>query len=263
MTIEKVCSICGISFLHKDKRQKYCSRNCYNKKLKGEGNPFSGRTHTNETLTRIKDKLKGQMDGKKNPFYGKKHDNQAIQRIKKANELYRLNNKELVEERLLKRLNLTQEKIKLIYEEYRNTQETLDTLQKKYLVDKRVLKKYFVKYGACNEAELKQIAFDKKYKNASSIGEETLYILLCNLYGENRVRRQHNISFYYYDFLVDDKFLVEYDGYYWHNLVKNNDEVKTQAATLNGYILYRVKEDEKRKVNFLKEIQNIKDNYEV
>jgi very-short-patch-repair endonuclease len=263
MAIDKICSICGICFTHKDKRQKYCSRNCYNKKLEGEGNHFSGRTHTDETLRRIKEKLKGQMDGEKNPFYGKKHDNQAIQKIKKANELYRLNNKELVEQRLLKRLNLTQEKIKLIYEEYRDTQETLDTLQKKYLVDKRVLKKYFVKYDACSDAELKQIAFDKKYKNASSIGEETLYVLLCNLYGENRVKRQHNISFYYYDFLIDDKFLIEYDGYYWHNLVKNNDDIKTQEATFNGYILYRVKEDEKRKVNFLKEIQNIKDNYEV
>lgn len=263
MTIEKVCSICGIVFTHKDKRQKYCSRNCYNERLKGSGNPFSGKTHTDETLEKIKSKLVGKMIGEKNPFYGKQHNTETVERIKKANELYRQNNRELVEERLLKRLNLTKEKISLIYEEYRDTQETLQTLQNKYSVDKRVLKKYFVKYGACSEAELKQVAFDKKYKNASSIGEETLYILLCNLYGENRVKRQHNISFYYYDFLVDDKLLVEYDGYYWHNLVENNDDVKTQTAIMNGYVLYRVREDEKRKVDFLKEIQKIKDIYEV
>jgi len=86
---------------------------------------------------------------------------------------------------------------------------------------------------------------------------------LCNLYGENRVKRQHNIEFYYYDFLIDDKFLVEYDGYYWHNLVKNNDDVKTKTAQLNGYKLYRVREDENRKVDFLKEIKQIREFYEV
>jgi very-short-patch-repair endonuclease len=263
MTIEKVCSICGISFTHKDKRRKYCSRECYNQKLNGEGNPFAGKVHSKGTVDKIKEKLLGKMAGDKNPFYGKQHNKEALDKIKKGNELFRENNKELVEERLLKRLNLTEEKIKLIYEEYRDTHETLATLKQKYDIDSRVLKKYFVKYGACSEAELKQVAFDKKYKNASSIGEETLYILLCNLYGENRVKRQHNISFYYYDFLVDDKFLVEYDGYYWHNLVENNDDVKTHTALSNGYILYRVREDEKRKVDFLKEIQNIKDIYEV
>jgi very-short-patch-repair endonuclease len=232
---EKICSICGASFSRKDKRQKYCGRKCYNQKLKGDGNPFAGKTHNQET----------------------------INKIRKSNEIYRENNKEIIEERLLKRLNLTEEKIKLIYQDYRDTQETLDTLQIKYDVDKRVLKKYFVKYRACTEEELKQIAFDKKYKNASSIGEETLYILLCNLYGENRVKRQHNISFYYYDFLIDEKFLVEYDGYYWHNLVKNNDDVKTKTAEMNGYKLYRVREDENRKVDFLKEINQIREFYEV
>jgi hypothetical protein len=263
MNNEKVCSICGVSFFHKDKRQKYCGRKCYNQRLKGDGNPFAGKTHKQETIDKIKDKLNGQMVGEKNPFYGKKHDIESLEKIKKANELYRQHNKETIEERLLKRLNLTEEKIKLIYQEYRDTQETLATLQAKYDVDNRVLKKYFVKYGACTEEELKQIAFDKKYKNASSIGEETLYILLCNLYGENRVKRQHNIEFYYYDFLIDDKFLVEYDGYYWHNLVKNNDDVKTKTAQLNGYKLYRVREDENRKVDFLKEIKQIREFYEV
>ena len=263
MNFEKICSICKICFYKKDKRQKYCSRECYNKKLKGDGNPFAGKTHKQITINKIKDKLIGKMIGEKNPFYGKKHNLETIEKIKKLNELYRQNNKEIIEDRLLKRLNLTQEKIKLIYEEYRDTQETLSTLQTKYHVDKRVLKKYFLKYGVCSEAELKQTAFEKKYKNASSIGEETLYILLCNLYGENRVKRQHEIAPYRYDFIIDGKFLIEYDGYYWHNLVPNNDHVKTRIAKLNSYILYRVKEDENRKVNLLKEIQNIKDIYEV
>lgn len=263
MSNNKVCSICGVSFSHKYKRQKYCSRECYNQKLKGEGNHFAGKTHSKETINKIKEKLLGKMAGDKNPFYGKKHDKEALDKMKKGNELFRENNKELVEERLLKRLNLTEEKIKLIYEEYRDTHETLMTLKKKYKIDSRVLKKYFVKYNACTKEELEEVAFRKKYKNATSAGEETLYVLLCNLFGADRIKRQHKISFYYFDFLVDDRFLVEYDGYYWHNLVKNNDTVKTQIALSSGYVLYRVREDEKREVNFLKEIQIIKDTYEV
>jgi len=263
MKTEKVCSICGVVFTHKDKRQKYCNRQCYNKRLKGNGNPFAGKTHSKETVGKIREKLIGKMVGDKNPFYGKQHDKETLDKINKANTLFRENNKELVEERLLKRLNLTEEKIKLLYEEYRDTHETLATLKKKYEVDSRVLKKYFIKYGACTKEELEEVAFRKKYKNATSVGEETLYTLLCNLFGSDKIKRQYKISFYYFDFLVDDKFLIEYDGYYWHNLVKNNDDVKTQTALSNGYNLYRVLEDEKREVDFLKEIQIIKDMYEV
>lgn len=250
-------------FFHKDKRQKYCSRKCYNVRLKGEGNPFAGKTHSKETIDKIKEKLVGKMIGDKNPFYGKKHDKETMDKIKKFNEVYRENNKEIIEQRLLKRLNLTEEKIALIYEEYRDTHETLGTLQIKYKIDSRVLKKYFVKYNACTKEELEEVAFRKNYKNATSVGEETLYILLCNLFGCDRIKRQHKISFYYFDFIVDDKFLIEYDGYYWHNLVKNNDDIETQTAMSHAYILYRVREDEKREVNFLKEIQIIKDIYEV
>lgn len=263
MTDNKICSICGVSFSHKDKRQKYCGRECYNKRLKGDGNPFAGKTHSKEAVDKIKEKLLGKMVGDKNPFYGKRHDIETMDKIKKSNEVYRENNKEIIEERLLRRLNLTEEKIRLIYKEYSDTHETLKTLQKKHKIDYRVLKKYFIKYNACTKEELEEVAFAKKYKNATSIGEETLYTLLCNLFGPDRIRRQHKISFYYFDFLVDDKFIIEYDGYYWHNLVKNNDNIKTQTAISNGYILYRVREDEERQVNFLKEIQIIKDIYEV
>lgn len=263
MNSEKVCPVCNVLFSQKHKGHKYCGRKCYNEKLKGDGNPFAGKTHKPETLDKIKEKLIGKMAGDKNPFYGKQHDKETLEKIKASNEIYRQNNKEIIEERLLKRLNLTEEKIKLIYEDYRDTHETLATLKKKYEVDSRVLKKYFIKYGACTKEELEEVAFRKKYKNATSVGEETLYTLLCSLFGSDKIKRQYKISFYYFDFLVDDKFLIEYDGYYWHNLVKNNDDVKTQTALSNGYNLYRVREDEKREVNFLKEIQTIKDMYEV
>ena len=52
--------------------------------------------------------------------------------------------------------------------------------------------------------------------------------------------------------------MVEYDGYYWHVLIENNDSVKNEIAQKNNLMLYRVKENEKREVDFLTEIQKIK-----
>jgi very-short-patch-repair endonuclease len=260
---EKKCKSCQQTFSTRDKRKKYCNKKCYYNTLNGESNPFAGRTHKKETIKKMKEKLSFIFKGEQNPFYGKTHDEETKEKIRLANEQFRKNNKDLILQRQLKRLNLTEEKIKQIFEEYRDTNETLASLQQKYGVDKRVLKKYFLKFEICNKEELSEISFNKKYKNATSVGEETLYTLLCNLYGKERVKRQHNISFYYYDFIIDNKLIVEYDGFYWHNLVKNNDNIKTNLAIDNGYILYRVKEDENREVNFLKEIQQIRELYEV
>jgi very-short-patch-repair endonuclease len=263
MDVKNACPVCKEAFIKKHKKQKYCSSNCYYKTLKGSGNPFFRKKHKKEVIERLRQINIGKFEGEKNPFYGKVHDEKLKEKIRLANEQFRKNNKDLILQRQLKRLNLTEEKIKQIFEEYRDTNETLASLQQKYNVDKRVLKKYFLKFEACSEEELSKISFNKKYKNATSVGEETLYVLLCNLYGKERVKRQHNISFYYYDFIVDDKLIIEYDGFYWHNLVKNNDNIKTNLAISSGYTLYRVREDRNREVNFLKEIQQIEELHEV
>lgn len=43
----------------------------------GENNPFYGKTHSEETIEKIKKTLKGQMDGENNPFYGKHHSEES------------------------------------------------------------------------------------------------------------------------------------------------------------------------------------------
>ena len=258
MTI--VCKHCNKQFETKDKRQKYCDKKCYFSSRTGENNYFHKYRQPEEIRQREAKKQSELFKGSGNPFYGKKHSEEALEKVREGNRKFREQNKTLIEQRLLKRLNLDQEKIKQIFEEYKNTHETLVTLQEKYSVDQRVLKKYFVKY-ACSKEELETVIFNKKYKNSSSVGEETLFLLLCNEFGKEKVKRQFKLSFYYYDFLIDDQLLVEYDGYYWHVLVENNDLEKNKIAKDNLYKLYRVKENEKRKVDFLLEIQNIKEVY--
>jgi group I intron endonuclease len=49
--------------------------------MKGENNPFYGRTHSEETIIKIKETLVGKMDGEKNPFYGKQHSEESRRKI--------------------------------------------------------------------------------------------------------------------------------------------------------------------------------------
>lgn len=255
-----VCELCKLQFATKDKRQKYCSRKCYFQSRTGENNFFHTYKQPEEIRAREAKKQSELFKGSGNPFYGKSHTQETLNKVREGNKKFREENKELIEQRLLKRLNLDQEKIKQIFEEYKNTHETLITLQEKYSIDKRVLKKYFLKY-VCSKEELDTVIFNKKYKNASSVGEETLFLLLCNEFGKEKIKRQFKLSFYYYDFIIDDKLLVEYDGYYWHVLVESNDKEKDKIAQDNSIKLYRVRENEKRKVDFLTEIEKIKEVY--
>ena len=47
----------------------------------GEGNPFYGKHHSDETKKKISDSLKGKYQGEKHPFYGKRHSKESLQKI--------------------------------------------------------------------------------------------------------------------------------------------------------------------------------------
>jgi group I intron endonuclease len=47
----------------------------------GEGNPFYGKHHSDETKKKISDSLKGKYKGEKHPFYGKHHSKESLQKI--------------------------------------------------------------------------------------------------------------------------------------------------------------------------------------
>lgn len=53
----------------------------------GEHNPFYGKTHSVDTIDKIKETLKGQMDGEKNPFFGKHHSDDSIKKISEKNKI--------------------------------------------------------------------------------------------------------------------------------------------------------------------------------
>lgn len=255
-----VCELCGEEYNNKNKR--FCSSKCYHKSKFGEGNPFFNKTHSKETRKKLSDALKGKLVGEKNPFFGKTHTEEAKRKSREKNRLFRENNKELVEERKLKRLNLTIDKIREIYLFYCSKGETRISTSKKFSIDFRTIRDYIIKYNIATEEEINKVAFNKKYKNSTSKGEEILNDLLVEAFGEKSIKRQFKLDRYYYDFLLNDKIIVEYDGYYWHKIVESNDEIKNKVAASNDYPLYRVEEDCFRNVDFESEIIKIKGIYE-
>lgn len=281
---EKKCKYCSATIR---KWKVYCSRKCYeswlqenpennpfwgkchsdetkekiskaNKgKLSGESNPFFGKHHSEETRKKISEVQKVLQAGENNPFFGKHHSEESIILIKEKNAKYRADNKEAILQRQLNRLSLSKEKLETIYEEYRDTSINLFAWQKKYKVDHRVLKKYIILFGICSEKELDELTFYKKNCKTISYPEDLLYGFLCARFEEKNVVRQYAIKNFKYDFLVKNCLLVEYDGFFWHEQHRNNDLIKNTLAQEKGFRLYRVKENEKRQVDFLAEIQNI------
>ena len=113
MTI--VCKHCKKDFLTKDKRQKFCSKKCYFATKTGENNFFYGYKPSDEEKKKKAEKCSELFKGSGNPFHGKKHSKETLEKVKEANKKFREENKDLIEQRLLNRLNLDEEKIKKIY----------------------------------------------------------------------------------------------------------------------------------------------------
>ena len=56
-------------------------KNLMSEKFSGEGNPFYGKQHTNETKEKISQALKGSRSGEEHPFYGRHHSKESIDKI--------------------------------------------------------------------------------------------------------------------------------------------------------------------------------------
>jgi len=252
------CPTCKIDFQTKDKRQKFCSKSCYHKSISGSAHHHSGDKMPMEIREKARIARKARI-GEKNHFFGKHHTEETKQKIREANRKYREKHSDKFINLQLDLWNLSREKVKDIFYEYKDTYETKMSLGAKYKIDGRTLSKYFIILGYCTKEELRKIAEAKQCKNNTSVPEETLYLLLCVVFGSDNIIRQYKIERYRYDFLIHNKLLVEYDGWYWHQIQCCNDEIKDDLAKEKGFTLYRVLEPDGRKTDLLAELQKIKE----
>lgn len=68
----------------------------------------------------------------------------------------------------------------------------------------------------------------------------------------------HSIGNFVYDFCIGGKIIIEFDGtgfYHSSKKQKNKDKEKESLAVQNGYIFFRVTEDEFKSIEFLNKIK--------
>jgi hypothetical protein len=230
------------------------------KDLFGDKNPFYGKHHTKETKEKIVKKLKITMLGRKNPFFGKHHTEKT--RMELSTKLKELAPKTVLTKDLnfLEKQGLDFDKLKEIFEKYKNSPETISSLSEHYKIDLRTLRRYLIKYVCSNERFL-EISLRKQQGQFVSKSELKLKEELLKVFGEKLIH-QYRIGKYLYDCLIDNCLLIEYDGFYWHKIKTNkNDKIKELLAKDLGFVLYRVEEPKSRKTDFLKEVEIIKGIY--
>jgi very-short-patch-repair endonuclease len=92
----------------------------------------------------------------------------------------------------------------------------------------------------------------------SSKPETEFYNVLKYFYGK-RVSRNFKLKGKIYDFVVDGRLLIEYDGDYWHSQPGHmeNDSRKDNIAQENGYQIFRVLDSEAKNVEVINKINSL------
>lgn len=92
----------------------------------------------------------------------------------------------------------------------------------------------------------------------SSKPENEYYNILKYFYGD-KIQKGFQLEGKFYDYILGDNILIEFDGDYWHNQISNkeNDKIKNAIAIKNGFIIFRIKESESANIDVLFKLNKI------
>lgn len=98
---------------------------------------------------------------------------------------------------------------------------------------------------------------DDVLKCGNSSNAEIEFGNILKYYFGKDVKTQIKVENKIYDFMINNILLVEFDGEYWHSLLKNieNDKLKDEIAIRNGYKIFRVKEKKCKDIEILLKIK--------
>lgn len=244
-----LCPNCNKEYSTKDKRQIYCSRGCWNEIIKVSPN-FKGKHHTEETIKILSTKCRIKSLGEDNPFYGKTHSKETKSKLSFIGKQRRKEySKELLEQDL-KVLGKTQSYFEDLYEELVSTDISMTKLAQNTKLHRKTLEKYFLLF-CCSKQELKAVLDSKRRNSFISKPEKLLYLLLCCKFGKDNIQCQYKLEGKFYDFLLFNYYLLEYDGFYWHQYLGYRDEMKDKIASNAGFPLLRIVEPEIGEPDFL------------
>jgi hypothetical protein len=98
---------------------------------------------------------------------------------------------------------------------------------------------------------------EEKIKNLLKLGisskPEMEFFNVLKFYFGKDVKKPFKLEGKIYDYILNNKVLIEFDGEYWHSLLKNkeNDELKNKIAIKHGYKIFRVKEKNANDIEIL------------
>ena len=89
--------------------------------------------------------------------------------------------------------------------------------------------------------------------------EQDYYFILSHFFGKKNIKKQFKLKRKFYDFLLGDNILIEFDGTYWHSTEEaiKNDKIKNKLAKDNNFVLIRIKDTESKNIDILKNIERI------
>ena len=264
MSNEAKCKGCGKVYIIHKWNKIYCSNECYRVNgLHGHDNPFYGRKHTEETILRMKQDERFSHKGEQNPFYGKTHSQEVRETIKEKNRIWRLNNKESRIQRRMERKGLTKETLLHHWEIYRTSPVNQGYFTEVVGVDPRTFHKFLVDCEIATMTEIRQICELKQMFQAGysiSAPELKLLAILKEHFGDDNVKHQIKKFGFWFDFCLFGQILIEFDGFYYHKiLINKNDIIKEKLALSNGYSFIRIEEDEKRQVDWGTALKRIRE----
>ena len=131
---------------------------------------------------------------------------------------------------------------------------TLKEVIEKFEIDTTEL----VLYKRLKENFGKEIMDELLRLGISSKPEVEFYNVLKYFFG-NDLKKSFRLEGKVYDFILKNKLLIEFDGEYWHSLLKNidNDKLKDDIAVRNGYKIFRVKDSQSKDIEILNKIKKI------
>jgi hypothetical protein len=262
MTKQTQCKGCGETYKAGKYNKVYCSHDCYKVNgLNGEANPFYGKTHSEEVLEKLRSGITANY-GEDNGFYGKTHSEKSKKQMRESQRIWRENNKELRLQRRLARKGLTKELLEQHWETYKTQPVNRHYFRDVVGVDPRTFQKFLIDCELQTKEQIAEITEMKQlFQHGSTISapEMELYGLLVEQFGKDNVEHQAKRFGYWYDFCLFGKVIVEYDGYYYHKVLKNkNDKIKEDLALTNGFEFVRIEEDEQRLVDWDVAIKSVK-----
>jgi hypothetical protein len=99
---------------------------------------------------------------------------------------------------------------------------------------------------------------DECFKFGNSSKAEIEFFNVLKWYFGKDIKQNFKIGRKIYDYILNSKLLIEFDGEYWHDEFHSvSDKIKNEIAFLNGYKIYRVRERKSKNIEILLEIKKL------